>query len=77
MREKTNRIRFSLSISSDMYLSYYRGEAEYVFTRSHEGKSVKFPARYLRKFVTHEGISGEFEIEFDHNNRLKDMRRIR
>ncbi|HHO77202.1 MAG TPA: DUF2835 family protein [Deltaproteobacteria bacterium] len=77
MNEKTNRIRFSLSISSEMYLSYYRGEAEYVLTRTHDGKRVKFPARFLRKFITYEGISGEFEIEVDQNNRFKGMRRIR
>jgi hypothetical protein len=77
MNGKTNRIRFSLHISSDDYLTYYRGEAEYVLARSHDGRSVKFPARYLRRFVTHEGIFGEFEIEIDRNNRFKDMRRIR
>jgi len=76
MNEKTSRIRFSLNISSETYLSYYRGEAEYVLTRSHDGKSVKFPARFLRSFVTEEGVSGEFEIEFDQNNRLRAMRRI-
>ncbi len=77
MSEKINRIRFSLSISSDTYLRYYRGEATHVYTLSHDGKGVKFPARFLRRFVTQEGISGEFEIEFDQNNRLRDMRRIR
>ena len=77
MNGKTNRIRFCLSISYETYLTYYRGEVEYVITRSYDGRSVKFPARYLRRFVTHEGIFGEFEIEFDQNKRFKDMRRIR
>ena len=76
MKGKTNRICFSLRISSDEYLTYYRGEAKYVLARSYDGRSVKFPASYLRRFISAEGISGEFEIEFDDNNRFRDIRRI-
>lgn len=77
MNRKTHRIRFSLYISSDEYLTYYRGESKYVLTRSYDGRSVKFPASYLRRFISDQGISGEFEIEFDKNNRFRDIRRIK
>ncbi|MBN2297664.1 MAG: DUF2835 domain-containing protein [Deltaproteobacteria bacterium] len=71
-----NRIRFRLSISAETYKRYYSGEVRYVLARSYDGRRVKFPASYLRRFVSHEGITGEFEIEYDGNNRLKEIRRI-
>ncbi|HOO90708.1 MAG TPA: DUF2835 family protein [Syntrophales bacterium] len=77
MKGKTNRVRFNLNISPEAYLVYYRGEAEYVIVRTHNQTLVKFPARYLRRFISHDGIHGEFEIEYGQDNRFKDMRRIR
>ena len=76
MNEKTNRICFRLYISADEYKRYYSGEVRYVLARSYDGRRVKFPASHLRRFISAEGISGEFEIEFDDNNRFRDIRRI-
>jgi len=76
MNGKTNRIRFGLHISADEYKKYYSGEVRYVLTRTYDGWRVKFPASYLRRFVSHGGISGEFEIAYDENNRFREIRRI-
>ena len=76
MNGKTNRIRFVLHIPAEKYKKYYSGEIRYVLARSYDGRRVKFPASYLRRFVSHGGITGEFEIEFDENNRFKDILRI-
>lgn len=76
MNGNMNRIRFGLNIPAEKYKKYYSGEIRYVLARSYDGRSVKFPASYLRRFVSHDGVSGEFEIVYDENNRLKDIRRI-
>lgn len=69
-------IRFNLSISSEKYLAYYKGHASYIHTSSIENKSVRFPASAIRKFLTHEGIYGFFEIQYDENNKLIQIVKI-
>ena len=76
MRNRSNRIRFRLAISAEEYLSYYQGSAKVVVARSDDNKTIRFPANAIRKFVTHDGIFGEFEIVFDENNKLIEIQSI-
>lgn len=69
-------MRFSLDISSERYLAYYQGSAKFVWVVSEDGRSLKFPAALLQKFVTHAGVQGRFEISFNAQNKLVGMRRI-
>lgn len=73
---KTNKVRFMLSISQDVLLSYYEGGAQAVVVKSEDGRSIQFPANILRQFVTNNGVHGVFEIEFDENNKFIEMQRI-
>jgi len=63
-------IRFRLAISAEEYLAYYQGGARDVVARSEDNKTIRFPASAIRKFVTHDGIFGDFEITFDENHKL-------
>ena len=65
-----NSIRFRLAISAEEYLAYYQGSAQEIVARSDDNRIVRFPASAIRKFVTHDGIFGRFEITFDENNKL-------
>ncbi len=69
-KHSTSSIRFRLALSAEDYLAYYQGSAREVVVRSDDNKIVRFPASAIRKFVTHEGIFGTFEITFDENNKL-------
>ena len=69
-------IRVNLSISSDKYLAYYQGAADTVVTRAMDGRRVKFPARVLRSFLTHDGIHGEFVIEFNDRHKFVGIRKL-
>ncbi len=71
-----SRIRFRLALSADDYLAFYQGSAKDVVTRSDDNRIVRFPANAIRKFVTHDGVFGHFEIAFDENNKLVAIRRI-
>ncbi len=73
MQEK---IRFSLSISAEDFLAYYRGEARQVLVRAHDGRRVSFPAERLRPFVTQAGVRGDFEMVIDGQRRCVSLRRI-
>lgn len=67
---------FSLSISKDEYLRYYQGSANAVIVRARDGKRVSFPASALRLFVGHDGVSGEFVLTYDDNNRFVDLKKV-
>ncbi len=70
------RMRFSLNISAEQYQSYYVGSARFVRVETDDGRSLKFPAAELRRFVTHDGIQGRFEITFDKQQKLLGLERI-
>lgn len=70
------RMRFSLNISAEKYQSYYMGAARFVRVQTDDGRSLKFPAAELRRFVTHEGVQGRFEITFDDLHKLVGLERI-
>lgn len=69
-------LRFRLNISAEHYLAYYQGVARQVVATAHDGQRVQFPAERLRPFVTHDGVRGEFALEFDADNRFVALRRI-
>ncbi len=71
-----SKIRFYLDISREEYLRNYRGNAQSVFVQAEDGRTVRFPAVNLRKFVTVNGICGRFEISLDENNSLIDICRL-
>ncbi len=71
-----NSVRFRLNLSTDEYIRYYQGSASFVLVRAHDGRTVKFPAGLLRRFVTREGIRGEFELQFDKRNKLSSMHKL-
>lgn len=69
-KSRSRSIRFRLSISAEDYLAYYQGSARVVIARSEDNKTVQFPASAIRKFVTHDGIYGRFEMTFDESNKF-------
>lgn len=56
------RFEFSLSLSAEQYLAYYQGAASKVVVRCTDGQSIQFPARLLTRFVTNQGIQGQFVL---------------
>lgn len=54
--------RFDLDIPADRYLQVYSGAARDVIAVSEGGVRVRFPARYLTRFVTREGVHGRYEL---------------
>ena len=67
---------FSLHISQQEYLRYYKGDAKTVQVRSIQGLLLQFPASALKSHVTHQGIQGHFVIKFDANNKLISLNKI-
>ena len=61
---------------TDKYMAYYKGRAGYIMVKSLDNRSIKFPANAIRRFLTHDGIYGLFEIHFDQNNKLIEIKQI-
>ena len=70
------KIRFSISITPEQYQLYYQGSAKFVRVQTEDGRSLKFPAAELQKFVTHNGIDGRFEIVFNDQHKLVSLNRL-
>ncbi len=71
-----NQYRFHLRITSDEFLDYYRGTVKHVVAESATGQTVQFPASLLQRFVTPDGIRGEFVLTCDENNKCVELRRV-
>ena len=71
-----HRYQFDLRILPEHYLDYYRGVARVVVVRCTTGQTVQFPAALLKKFVTTDGIDGQFVLTCDANNKCIDLQRI-
>ena len=71
------KMTFCLHISAEKYLQYYQGSAKNVIVKADDGRSLKFPAGNLQKFVSRDGISGQFEIIFDDNHKIVSLNRLR
>ena len=70
-----NRYEFHLHISPDQYLDYYRGTVRQVIARCTGGQSVQFPASLLQRFVTQEGIHGDFVLTCDEHHKNPRLER--
>jgi len=62
-----------LSISSEELLRLYSGKARHVVAVAENGQTVRFPAGILRKLVTHDGVQGRFQIDFDTDGKFMNI----
>jgi len=67
---------FRLHILAEQYLEYYRGTAKNVIARASTGQTVQFPASLLQRFVSTEGIHGDFVLVCDDKNKCVELRRV-
>ncbi|MDH5570246.1 MAG: DUF2835 domain-containing protein [Gammaproteobacteria bacterium] len=68
-------IRFTINLSVESYRHYYSGHARFIQVQGHDGRRLRFPAEKLRPYLSHRGVYGEFELEFDENNKFISLRR--
>ncbi len=64
-----------LNISPERFQVYYQGIVENVQANASDGRSVQFPARVLRPFLSYQGIQGTFEITYDANLKFQSIRK--
>ncbi|MGX5219934.1 MULTISPECIES: DUF2835 domain-containing protein [Pseudomonas] len=65
-----------IALSRQTLQLYYQGDASRLVLTSREGRRVNMPIHHLRPFVTHLGVNGVFEIEFNEFGKLLSLRRL-
>lgn len=73
---EVQKVLVPIHLSADEYLKYYKGAAKNVFARDLAGRTVRFPANLLQKFVTQDGVDGVFEIAFGPTGKLVSIRKL-
>lgn len=68
-----NYATFSIRLTSDQVLKYYKGLRQTVRVQTDSGVNMSIPYDILLKYVTHGGISGRFQISYDDNGKLIDL----
>lgn len=66
-----------INIDADEFERIYSGSAKDVVCRVSDGRRVRFPGHILKRFVTRQGIMGEFRIDFDDQMRFVKIEKIR
>jgi len=70
-------VQVRLHISADDMVRYYSGDARVVRARTLDGgRTVQFPARLLRPFVTGEGVHGLFQLFYTADHRFREIRQL-
>ncbi len=67
---------FSISLTSEQVLQFYKGLKNRVQVRTTDGQSMSIPYDTLLQHLTREGIYGTFEITYGDDGKLGELRRI-
>lgn len=67
---------FSLYLTHDQFLDYYKGSAKGLLVAAECGRRISFPPLRLIPFVTATGVSGRFLLTVDNTNRFVSLQRI-
>lgn len=65
-----------LALSAERMRAVYQGRANRILVQSRDGRRVSVPAHHFRPFLTHEGVYGCFELEFNPAGQLLSLRRL-
>lgn len=71
-----NQITVDLAVSAQDYQSYYSGQIKQVVAYTVDGRRVRFPANILQHVVSHEGVYGRFQIQFDGEGKFLSIVRV-
>ncbi|PJE79548.1 hypothetical protein CI610_01489 [invertebrate metagenome] len=67
---------FSVMLSSQQVLEYYKGTKNRVQVTTEQGFSMSIPYDILLQYVTREGIFGKFEITYSDDGTLGELKKL-
>ncbi|TYL47519.1 DUF2835 domain-containing protein [Marinomonas sp. IMCC 4694] len=71
------KVVLNVALSALKYEAMYTGLAKNLVASSTDGRKIQLPLSAFQRFVTHQGIYGFFEVEFDDSNKLISVTKVR
>jgi len=68
--------QFSIRIEAEEMEKYYRGQALSVVVKATNGLKIQFPANLLLPYITHDGVKGLFELNYDLQGKAQSLRQL-
>ena len=68
---------FSLTITADNWLEFYRTPRSTVVATTFDGRKIQFAAKHLLRHVGHNGVRGVFVLTIDDKNDFVSLDRQR
>jgi hypothetical protein len=62
-----------LVLTAAQVRDYYRGSVRYVVAQAEDGRTVRLPIKVLHKYISNDGISGQFVVTTDSNYKFKSI----
>ncbi len=75
-RNRMMQLVVDLAIGREELKRLYTGQVRDVYAHARDGRSVRFPADWLRHFVSDNGVHGTFLLSVA-GSRMVDMQRLR
>ena len=73
---KSKQFFFTAKLSYAECEDLYRDQIKYIIVTDLEGKRIRLPKINMQKFITPQGIVGQFVLEVDHNNKIQSIKRV-
>ncbi len=67
---------FSAYLSYEQFLPFYQGSVDKMQVTDIHGRKIQMPAEHFRKFLTRDGISGNFELRTSPEGKFISLTRI-
>ena len=68
---------FSISIPPDSWSEFYRRPNSRIVATDASGQRIQLAAKHFQKFVSREGIRGNFRLILNKNNDLVSLERLK
>ena len=68
-------VQVDIALSAEELQRAYQG-VDQVSCYARDGRRIRFPVKILWPFISHQGVYGSFEIEFDRHSKFKEIRRL-
>ena len=68
---------FAINMSYTECDALYHNTVRYIVVKESKGKTLQLKKSHILKFLTPQGIKGNFRLDVDENNNFRDLQRLR
>ncbi len=76
MNRQTRTLFFTLNLSHAECLLYYKGYVRQIMVTTEDNQRIQFPAQFIQRFVSENGVHGRFQLVFNAENKLISLVKV-